>query len=253
MESGLSIYQIKVFSEIEQVFKTTNLKDIKYNTLKIILLNYFMADIKDIVQRCMESNIKYELVTHSIKPTEYIETISNDDRGVVTDNYLFDMWKNGEKWDYQYLDSNNERVVLERIIHSMQPTTLKVWAKNPITSTKEKNYGVYGDYLDENKYTRHSFFDFILKYGNGILLYVEVKGQQDINSSKTEALRSAYADYFKKATHDLFQQKIVVCLAKVHDDGLIEPEVFYDKNDDTLSKLSENVTFADLIKGIGNL
>lgn len=247
MEDGLNVYQKQVFTVIEQEYRNTKLKDYKYQTLKIILLSHFLKDISDIVQRCIENNIKYELVMHRLDPDVYTEIISGDTdtERTITNNYLFNIKKNGDDTNGQYLDSKNEITVFEKIKNYIEfvPDFLKVWAKNQTTGN------VYGEYLDENKYFKHSFFDFILKYNNGVLLYIEVKGEDDINSIKTELLRTAYADYFKTEKHDLFQQKIIVCLAKVKGDQ-ITPEVFYDK---TLLNLPDGITFNNLLIQIGNL
>lgn len=244
-ENGLSENQEKVFSVIEQELKNTDLKDVKLETLKIILLDNFMSDINNVAQRCIESNIKYELVMHSVKPTDYTEVICNDDVGKITDNYLFDIWKNGNENKEQYMDSTNESAVFNKIVLYMEflPDKLKVWAKNQTTGN------IYGEYFDENKSCRKSFFDFVIKYNNGILLYIEVKGEQDINPLKTEALRRAYADYFKKEMQDLFHQKIVICVAKVKNSE-ITPEIFYDK---TLLNLPDAMPFNQLLMKIGEL
>ena len=63
------------------------------------------------------------------------------------------------------------------------------------------------------------------------------------------SIASAYADYFKNERHDLFQQKIIICLAKVKD-GQITPEVFYDK---TLLNLPDGITFPNLLQQVGQL
>lgn len=247
MEDGLNAYQKQVFAVIEKEYKNTKLKDYKYQTLKIILLSHFLKDISDIVQRCIENNIKYELVMHRLDPNVYTEIVSGDtdNEKTITNNYLFNIKKNGGDTDKQYLDSKNETVVFDMIkmFSGFFSDGLKVWTKNQTTGN------VYGEYLDENKYFKHSFFDFILKYNNGVLLYIEVKGEDDINSTKTELLRSAYADYFRNEKHDLFQQKIIICLAKVKGDQ-ITPEVFYDK---TLLNLPDGITFPNLLQQVGLL
>ncbi|MBE6461526.1 MAG: hypothetical protein E7006_01635 [Alphaproteobacteria bacterium] len=245
MEDGLNAYQKQVFAVIEKEYKNTKLKDYKYQTLKIILLSHFLKDISDIVQRCIENNIKYELVMHRLDPNVYTEIVSGDtdNEKTITNNYLFNIKKNGDDTDEQYLDSKNETVVFDMIkmFSGFFSDGLKVWTKNQTTGN------VYGEYLDENKYFKHSFFDFILKYNNGVLLYIEVKGEDDINSTKTELLRTAYADYFRNEKHDLFQQKIIICLAKVKGDQ-ITPEVFYDK---TLLSIPDGTTFQDLLMQAG--
>jgi type III restriction enzyme len=244
-EAGLSYNQKQVFLVIEQELKNTDLKDVKLETLKIILLDNFMSDINNVAQRCIESNIKYELVMHSVKPTDYTEVICNDDSETITDNYLFNMWKNGNEDKEQYLDSSNEPVIFNEIksyIRYGKKDSIRVWAKNQTTGN------IYGEYLDENKSCRKSFFDFVIKYSNGVFLYIEVKGEQDINPLKTEALRRAYADYFKKEMQqDLFHQKMIICVAKVKNRE-ITPEIFYDR---TLLNLSDALPFDELLKEIG--
>ena len=245
MEESLTNYQKKVFSAIEQEYKNTDLKGLKYKTLKIILLSYFIKDINNIVQRCIENNIKYELVMGPLNPKKYEELKSDDIKNLksIKENYLFNITKDGEITDNQPLDSTNELVVFDKIKAYIEfiPKGLKVWAKNQIKGN------IFGEYLDENKYFKNSYFDFILKYNNGVLLYIEVKGENDIDVNKTELLRTAYSDYFKDKKLDLFQQKIVICLAKVNGE-LIIPEVFYDKS---LLNLPEGITFTNLLKHLG--
>ena len=248
MESDLNEYQKKVFREIEKQYKNTKLKDIKYHTLKIILLKFFKKEINDIVQNCIESNIKYQLIMRKLDKSVYQEIVSNEtnNHSSINNNYLFNIKENGIDCNEQYLDSHNEFVVFE-IIKSFIDfgnKPIKVWTKNQTTGN------IYGEYLDENKYFKRSFFDFILKYENDILLYIEVKGNNDIDDNKTNLLRKAYQDYFtKNEKSDLFQQKIVICLAKV-DENLITPEVFCDES---LKPLLSEKPFNELLKELNNI
>ena len=245
-DDNLTKYQKKVISEIEKAHKASVLKDVKIQTLKLILFNYFMKDINNIAQKSIESNVQYELKTHVVDPKIYTEITSgtNTNQRNATENYLFDFKKNGKSEKIQHLSSNNENVVFDAICGYIDYNdNLKVWAKNQETGN------IYGEYFDENKFIKHSFFDFILKFNNGNLLYIEVKGdgENDINRDKTELLRTAYRDYFQKKEKDLFHQKIVVCLARVNNATII-PELFYDAN---LFQFDENISFPRMLRILG--
>lgn len=245
-EDGLTPHQREVFSEIEKLHKSSCLNDIRMQTLKLVLFSYFMKEINNIAQKSIDSNVRYELKMHAVDPKVYTEVTSenNNLRQNTTENYLFEFKKNGIPENIQYLASHNEDVVFNAIRNYMDYNgNLKVWAKNQETGN------VYGEYFDENKYKKRSFFDFILKFKNGNLLYIEVKGDgvNNINPEKTNLLRTAYRDYFQKKEKNLFQQKIVVCLARVND-KTITPEIFYDKN---LFTFAEGTTFPRILTTLG--
>ena len=113
---------------------------------------------------------------------------------------------------------------------------VKLWAKN-LTSSN-----IFGEYLDDINNVRKSFFDFVLKFENGLYLYIEVKGIPDINEEKTKCLEKAYTDYFNNIDKDFFSPKLVICVWKVSDNGDIKSTVYYDRNliKDDLNVLSAN-------------
>lgn len=246
-EDGLSKYQRIVVSEIENLYKSSKLKDVKIQTLKLILFDYFMKDINNIAQKSIESGVQYELKIQPVDPKVYTTTITSEETQNIRkapQNYLFDFKENGIENDIRYLSSKNEDVVFKEICDYMKYNkNLKVWAKNQETGN------INGEYFDENKFIKYSFFDFILKFNNGNLLYIEVKGdwENDIDLNKTKLLRAAYQDYFKKKETDLFHQKIVICLARVDDETII-PEIFYDTN---LFTFEEGTDFSDMLVEIG--
>lgn len=246
-EDGLSKYQRIVVSEIEKQHKKSELKDVKIQTLKLILFNYFMKDINNIAQKSIEHNVQYKLKIQAIDPKVYTTEITserNENNGTAPKNYLFDFKENGVENDIRYLASKNENVVFSKICNYMEYNkNLKVWTKNPETGN------INGEYFDENKFIKHSFFDFILKFDNGNLLYIEVKGygENDIDSRKTALLEKAYQDYFDHQEKDLFHQKIVICLAKVDNETII-PEIFYDKN---LFTFEKGTNFPDMLVTVG--
>ena len=248
MEDALTGYQKKVFSIIKSEYLKTELKRLKYQSLEIILISHFMEHIKNIIQRCFKSDVRYKLDFRPIDPKIYSEITSDNNQAdkTVPKNYLFNLKRNGNVEEKLYLSSGNENVVFDKIKSYMEfrPLQLKVWAKN------QERGNVYGEYFDENKFIRHSFFDFILKFNNGNLLYIEVKGNDDsdINRKKTDLLKAAYADYFKNKMADLFHQKIVICLARVEGDNIF-PDVFCDKS---VIPLLEHISFSELLIQIGS-
>ncbi len=104
---------------------------------------------------------------------------------------------------------------------------------------KPRSGNVYGQYLNECNVVSSSHFDFIIKFpdnntSNNNYLYIEVKGGNDIDASKTERLRKAYGQYFAPAFNRNSQQelgdiKIVICIAEVDGDNITH-ECFYECN-----------------------
>lgn len=225
----LNNFQKIVIDQIKSIYKNIQaLKNIKEESLLIVLFDHFMKNINDIVQKSLLQNISYELVEEYIHPDVYTNIFENQDIAKRnTDNtYLFDIKKNGVLDNMETLDSANENTVYNRIVAYLElaPGIVKVWAKNQTTSN------IYGEYLDDNNHFRTSYFDFIIKYQNGNLLYIEVKGVNDIDDQKTKILASAYESYFEsKLNYNLFQNKFIICLLKVDGDTLY-PTFFYDKN-----------------------
>jgi len=228
----LNSYQKKVLGFIEKYYKETSLKDYKLETILIIVLSFFKSEISNIIKLATEKNIKYELVEEVIKPDVYVElTDSSAEKtqsGTITDDYLFNIKKNTELTFSQILDSTKEKKVWETICgFSDFVGQIQVWAKNQTTGN------IYGEYLDEANTQKRSYFDFIIKFKNQNLLYIEVKGDEDsdINRGKTEQLKKAYEQYFTSPLNTgLFQKKFVICLAEVDKHGQITQTPFYDKD-----------------------
>lgn len=100
---------------------------------------------------------------------------------------------------------------------------IKVWCKNFTTSN------VNSAYLDKYNNLKHSFFDFIIKFKNNALLYIEVKGEKDINPEKTAMLKGAHKEYFGKSNITIFDKPVVISIFKVNTtNGNISHESFYD-------------------------
>ena len=63
-------------------------------------------------------------------------------------------------------------------------------------------------------------------------------------------LQDLWNDYFEKEKHDLFQQKIIVCLARVNGDS-INSELFYDKS--LLKNLPDRMNFPQILQILGTI
>ena len=122
---------------------------------------------------------------------------------------------------------------------------IKVWGKNFTTSN------VNSAYLDKYNNLKHSFFDFIIKFKNNALLYIEVKGEKDINPEKTEMLKGAYKEYFEKSNISIFDKPVVISIFKVNTaNGNISHDSFYDGNyfDRNLNLLSVEELIEEISK-----
>lgn len=230
--SSLQSYQKNVLGLIKEYYQQTSLKNYKLETIWITVLSFFKNEITNIVKHATEGNVKYELAEEAINPDVYMEimesTAENKEAKQVTSDYLFDIKKNAEPIKLQVLDSSKEQKVWEEIsAASRYRGEIKVWAKNQTTGN------IYGEYLDESSTQKKSYFDFIIKFNNQNLLYIEVKGDEDsdINRVKTEQLKHAYKQYFSNPINTgLFQKKFVICLAEVNKEGQITQVPFYDRN-----------------------
>lgn len=244
-ESNLNSNQKLAFSIIEKEYKNyDSLKNQKIESIKIILLSFFMKNINDIIQKSLSQNIKYRLVETNLKPDSYRKIYDNEkDVATINDNYLFNIKKDGKEYKKQVFDSENEPVVFNRIKDYLvdNKNCIKVLAKNPTTGN------IYGEYFDENNYKRRSYFDFIAKFDNGNILYIEVKGEKDIDLEKTKLLEKAYQDYFDKDINgDLFKKFVYICVVRAKNEDIMSIDVFYDKKR-TIENLNE-LSFENLIK-----
>lgn len=204
-----------------------------------ILLNNYKKDILDIVSKTRICNPTYKITEQQYDPKSYIEIFSERqerEEKVSKRDYLFDI--NGDdtvNGNRQPLDSDPEKVVYNKVYEfSEDSDAVKLWAKNQTTSN------IFGEYLDDANNIRHSYFDFIIKFKNDFYLYVEVKGDPDIDEEKTALLKKAYADYFENNTRNLFSPQLAIAVFQVNKKGNIKFDIFYDKvtiNDD-LNKMS---------------
>lgn len=208
-----------------------NLKNFKVETVLIVLLTYFKQKIDAIIKESISKHLSYELVEKVIEPNVYInlyDGIDEDKCKNITDNYLFDIKRDYKIDNRAILDSSNETKIWDKIETYMEvDDTIKVWAKNQTSGN------LYGEYLDGTSTTRKSYFDFVIKFKNGNLLYIEVKGDEDndIDREKTRKLKQAYEDYFKNPMNTgLFSKKFVICIAAVGVDREVKLSCFYDKD-----------------------
>lgn len=212
-----------------------------------VLLTEFRKKIFDLLSAAKSCPPEYKISERKYDPQSYTEIYSSDMKRerVSKRNYLFEINKNdpllhGE----QPLDSSPEETVFRAIYDfADEYDGIRLWAKNQTTSN------IFGEYLDDSLNIRRSFFDFIIKFDNGCCLYLEVKGEHDINAAKTELLRKAYADYFKGG-EDLFKHKFIIAVCKVDERCNINfaDSIFYDK-----TVIKENLgvlPFQDLLKKI---
>ena len=157
--------------------------------------------------------------------------------------------KNGIEY-IQPLGENNsspEVIVFNKISNiDYDKGNIRVWCKNFTTSN------VNGAYLDKYNNLRHSFFDFIVKFKNNVLLYIEVKGEKDINPEKTNMLKGAYQEYFNKSNITIFDKPIVFSIFKVNTEKrIVNHESFYDKS--IFQKDLNSLSLDELINEISSL
>jgi type III restriction enzyme len=201
---------------------------INKNSIKAVLLNFFINDIRRLAKECGNLSVGYQLTQSPINPSVYYKIIEKNDKNSATvdDNnkYLFDIHKLEEKSNIEYFDSSNEPAVFNTLQNyfNKNDNVATVWAKNPHTSN------IYGEYLDEDNYKRRSYFDFVVKFANGNYLYIEVKGQEDIDLKKTENLKKAYQDYFTKAQDNLQTQSdsIFICVITVSNNSVTRAQCY---------------------------
>ena len=236
---------LKSYTEIE------DLASVKKETMHIILLANFLNHIKKIAKAAAEQSVSYEIMEEKIEPDAYCSIVedSGNKSYQTGKNYLFDIKKNGQDINAQILDSNNEIAVFSTINNYIQFIGgIKVWAKN------QRSGNICGDYLGHDNAKHKSYFDFIIKYENEVMLYIEVKGEPDINPEKTECLTASYSKYFetKKGQSELFDKIVVICIAKVNSSKQITPKLFYDK-EKIKKDFKKGETFENILKELGKL
>lgn len=186
----------------------------------------FKSDLSQILSQSRNMKPVYKISEQRYDPKSYVQLYDKsvlDER--VSREYLFDINKDDMiDGNRQPLDSNPERAVFNLIYKFAEDSDkIKIWAKNQPTST------IFGEYIDDVFNVKKSYFDFIIKFKNNFLLYIEVKGIKDINPNKTEQLKKAYADYFDNLEENLFLPNLAIAVWQVDDKNTIRNTVFYDK------------------------
>lgn len=217
----------------------------------ITLIKYFKNDIVNLINKNKQYKPKYKVVSSPYKPETYTEIYSSmpHDESTRIHSYLFNTKLNGIEY-IQALGENSsspEVIVFDKISNiDYDKGNIRVWCKNFTTSN------VNGAYLDKYNNLRHSFFDFIVKFKNNVLLYIEVKGEKDINPEKTNMLKGAYQEYFNKSNITIFDKPIVFSIFKVNTEKrIINHESFYDKS--IFQKDLNSLSLDELIDEISSL
>ena len=212
------------------------------------LLLRFKQDLIKIISQTRSCKPIYKITEQKYDPKSYEQLY--DDRLIperISREYLFDINKDDDvNGSRQPLDSKPERTVFNKIYKFAEDSDeIKIWAKNQPTSN------VFGEYLDDVLNVRKSYFDFIIKFKNDVALYIEVKGEKDINPNKTEQLKKAYADYFDNLKGDLFLPKLAIAVWQVNDNNEIINTVYYDKQ--SFSEDLNNLTASKLLKTLSEV
>lgn len=186
----------------------------------------FKSDLSQVLSQSRSMKPVYKISEQRYDPKLYVQLYDKsviDER--VSREYLFDINKDDMiDGNRQPLDSNPERAVFNLIYKFAEDSDkIKIWAKNQPTST------IFGEYIDDVFNVKKSYFDFIIKFKNNFLLYIEVKGIKDINPNKTERLKKACADYFNNFEGNLFLPNFAIAVWQVDDKNTIRNTVFYDK------------------------
>lgn len=211
-------------------YKNTKFK--KYQFTKelfyITLMASYRNDIINLINKNRNYVPKYQVVRSPYDPNNYTEIRNPSDHDMETmfDAYLFNTKYNNSIAQPIGENERSPEVFVFRKIREIDYSNnkIKVWGKNFTTSN------VNGAYIDRYNNVRRSFFDYIIKFNNGAFLYIEVKGEKDINKEKTEMLRGAYAEYFDRKQTTLFDVPLVLSIFKVNTkNGNITQESFYDK------------------------
>lgn len=192
-----------------------------------VLFEKHKKDILDILSKTKTGKPIYKITEQAYDPQSYLEVYGQEQeqQKVSKRDYLFAINEEDKvNVNQQPLDSNPEEVVFEIIYdYADDNEGIRLWAKNMTTSN------IFGEYPDDTLNVKKSYFDFILKFQNGFYLYIEVKGDPDINHEKTELLKKAYEDYFKNRIDDLFSQKLVIAVWEIDQNNSVKSSVYYDK------------------------
>lgn len=244
--------------KILQSFWKENLSSIDIHGYKctkeifyLTITQYFKNDIVNLINKNKQYKPKYKVVSSPYTPQAYTEIYTNVSHEEKTrmHSYLFDT-KLNDKDNYQPIGENNtspEVYVFNKISDiDYDEECIKVWGKNFTTSN------VNSAYIDKYNNLKHSFFDFIIKFNNNAFLYIEVKGEKDINPEKTNMLKGAYKEYFDKQNISIFDKPVVISIFKVNTtNGNISHDSFYDKS--VFNKDLNSLSVDELIKEINTV
>ncbi len=264
MYKKLKLKNEEIFKNCEKIFYQfwkDNFKMIKFykkfNFTKemfyITIIKKFENDINNLINKNRQYKPHFEVVSKCYDPQAYTIIYTNvaKEEKVRMKSYLFKTDINGKE-NYQPIGENDdspEVFVFNKISDiDDDEKCINVWAKNFTTSK------VNGAYIDKYNNIKHSYFDFIIKFKNNALLYIEVKGEKDIDTDKTETLKGAYKKYFDDMGNgkSIFDKPVVISIFKVNTRKReVSHTSFYDKRffDESLNTLSVE----DLIKKIAGL
>ena len=217
--------------------------------LFLVLIEYHSAELRDLINKNRQYKPKYDVIMKPYKPQEYNLLASKEEDTEFTgfNEYLFNT-EYGKEEDEQPLGSKPEITVFKDLRKmSKKDGVIKVWGKNFTTSE------INGAYLDGNNNLRYSFFDFVVKFENDTFLYIEVKSKADIDKDKTSMLKGAYAEYFTKAQHNLFDRPVVIGVWYVDTDKkeTVHQISFYDSV--RISKNLNELSVSELMDTISKL
>ena len=217
----------------------------------ITLIQKFKSDIINLINKNRQYKPKYKVVSKPYDPQGYTEiyTMVSHEEKTKIHSYLFDT-KLNKKENYQPIGENPnspESIVFNKISDiDYDNECIKVWGKNFTTSN------VNGAYIDKYNNLKHSYFDFIIKFKNNSLLYIEVKGEKDINIEKTKMLEGAYKDYFEKGNNTIFDKPVVISIFKVNtSNGNVSHKSFYDEK--LFNKDLNALSVEELIKEVSGI
>lgn len=222
---------------------------IQKQMLYTILFELHKKELQDILDSVREFKPVYQIFEERYIPSDYSEVYTTSDTEVLVhkdtnQTYLFDITtSNQSNNDEQPLDSKPEGAVFKAI--SQNSSGIRIWAKNQTSSN------VFGRYVDENNNLCRSFFDFIVKFENGIFLYIEVKSESDINSEKTELLKNAYKAYFDNSIKNALLPQLLIAVCKVDHHSTIHTEL-YCSNKEQQNALNQ-MSFENILKELAQL
>lgn len=232
---------------------------------------------------CLENNIKYEVFLFELrnylsdlkaKYQHAYETIEKDDEYSISSNNslmsFYQIWRDKEsknanvidvseyeeygyelvtdigkeRINIQYLDSLPEKEAIKKIFDYIDTDLIKrqikFLAKMPTLGSD-----IYFEYFSKKDISIHkSFIDFAIVTNDDRVLMVEVKGHDDYDDTKTEALIKAYSKYMQIESAGKIE--IAVIYAGKKNGEIKKPEaIIWDTTKNTFSRTSVR----DLVDG----